>query len=62
MGEERLIPSFSLVVFEKLQVHQVAWHQALGREDQRRWFYFQEKEEEEEMGAHLWIVAFRLPL
>ena len=62
MEEERLIPSFSLVVFEKLQVHQVAWYQALAGEGQRRWIYSQEKEEEEEMGAHLWIVAFRLPL
>ena len=53
MGEERLIPSLPLVVFEKLQVHQVAWHQALGREDQRRWIYSQEKEEEWEMGVHL---------
>ena len=61
MGEERLIPSFSLVEFEKHQIHQVAWHQALGREDQRRWIYSPEKEEEEDMGAHLWIVAFRLP-
>ena len=62
MGEERLIPSLSLVVFEKLHVHQVAWHQALGGEDQRRWIFSPEKEEEEEMKAHLWIVAFRLPL
>ena len=62
MGEERLIPSLSLVVFEKHQIHQVAWHQALGGEDQRRWIYSPEKEEEGEMGAHLWIVAFRLPL
>lgn len=60
MGEQRLIPSLSLVVFEKHQIHQVAWHQALGGEDQR--IYSPEKEEEEEMGAHLWIVAFRLPL
>ena len=60
MEEERLIPSLSLVVFEKLHVHQVAWHQALGGEDQRWWIYSQEKEEE--MGAHLWIVSFRLLL
>ena len=62
MGQERLIPSLSLVEFEKLQVHQVAWHQALGGEDQWRWIHSQENEEEREMGAHLWIVAFRLPL
>ena len=62
MGEERLIPSLSLVEFEKHQIQQVAWHQALGGEDQRRWIFSPEKEKEEEMGAHLWIVAFRLPL
>ena len=62
MGQQRLIPSLSLVEFEKHQIHQVAWHQALGREDQRRWIFSPEKEEEGEMGAHLWIVAFRLPL
>ena len=62
MGEERLIPSLSLVELEKHQIHQVAWHQALGGQDQRRWIFSPEKEEEQEMGAHLWIVAFRLPL
>ena len=62
MGEECLILSLSLVEFEKHQIHQVAWHLALWGEDQRRWIYSPEKEEEGEMGAHLWIVAFRLPL
>ena len=52
MEEERLIPSLCLV-FEKLQIHQASWHQALGGEDQRRWIYSQEKEEEWEMGVHL---------